>query len=203
MPLEVATKPAELNPAWPLGTDPRSQGDDHIRMLKQVMLNMFPIGTILENTSGINPGDHLGGVWEAWGAGVVTVGAGTYTPPGGTSPDDDVAYTAGDEGGEIDHQLVASEVPAHSHGKGTLDTEQGGIHKHGSNGSILQILGGGGQFDGLGSGPFDRAVNMSTIMNNSPSHKHGITGQTASAGGDQPHNNMQPYVVVHKWRRTG
>jgi len=25
---------------------------------------------------------------------------------------------------------------------------------------------------------------------------------TASAGGDQPHNNMQPYIVVNKWKRT-
>jgi len=37
MPIEVATTIGGLNPLWPLGTDPKSQGDDHIRMIKSVM----------------------------------------------------------------------------------------------------------------------------------------------------------------------
>ena len=37
MGLETADTIAELNPLWPLGTDPKSEGDDHIRLIKQVM----------------------------------------------------------------------------------------------------------------------------------------------------------------------
>lgn len=37
MPLETGDTIAELNPAWPLGSDPKSQGDDHIRLVKDVM----------------------------------------------------------------------------------------------------------------------------------------------------------------------
>ncbi|XUA17738.1 phage baseplate protein [Citrobacter sp. OP27] len=42
MPQEQATVISELQPDWPLGTDPESQGDDHIRMIKQVIQNTFP-----------------------------------------------------------------------------------------------------------------------------------------------------------------
>lgn len=34
MGLEVVNNIGDLNPAWPLGTDPKSQGDDHLRNVK-------------------------------------------------------------------------------------------------------------------------------------------------------------------------
>jgi hypothetical protein len=37
MPVENASTIAELNPLWPLGTDPKEEGDDHLRLLKDVM----------------------------------------------------------------------------------------------------------------------------------------------------------------------
>ncbi len=35
--------------------------------------------------------------------------------------------------------------------------------------------------------------------------KHSFDGNcfTASTGGDQPHNNMPPYLAVYMWKRTG
>jgi len=39
MGLETATTIAELNALWPLGSDPKSQGDDHLRLIKSVMQN--------------------------------------------------------------------------------------------------------------------------------------------------------------------
>ncbi len=42
MPLENANTINELNPAWPTGNDPVSEGDDHIRQVKQALLNSFP-----------------------------------------------------------------------------------------------------------------------------------------------------------------
>lgn len=37
MGLETATKISELNTSWPLSTDPKSQGDNHIRTIKAVL----------------------------------------------------------------------------------------------------------------------------------------------------------------------
>lgn len=42
MPLETAQYIDTLQPDWPLGTDPESGGDDHLRMIKQVLQNTFP-----------------------------------------------------------------------------------------------------------------------------------------------------------------
>lgn len=39
MGLETATTIAGLNANWPLGTDPKSQGDDHLRLIKSVLQN--------------------------------------------------------------------------------------------------------------------------------------------------------------------
>lgn len=41
MGLEASTYLDGLNVAWPLGTDAKSQGDDHIRLLKNVLINTF------------------------------------------------------------------------------------------------------------------------------------------------------------------
>lgn len=37
MGLETGTKLADLNASWPLGSDPRSEGDDHLRLVKSVL----------------------------------------------------------------------------------------------------------------------------------------------------------------------
>jgi microcystin-dependent protein len=42
MGLETASWIDELDPTNPTPTDPKSQGDDHIRMIKQVLLDQFP-----------------------------------------------------------------------------------------------------------------------------------------------------------------
>ena len=42
MPLETATYLDDLNADNPVGNDPRSHGDDHIRLIKKVLKNTFP-----------------------------------------------------------------------------------------------------------------------------------------------------------------
>ena len=42
MTLETATYINDLQPVNPPGTDPTSQGDDHLRLIKQVLQNQFP-----------------------------------------------------------------------------------------------------------------------------------------------------------------
>ncbi len=37
MPLETGNTVADLNELWPLGSDPKSQGDDHLRLIKDVL----------------------------------------------------------------------------------------------------------------------------------------------------------------------
>ncbi len=37
MPLETGNKISDLNPLWPLGSDPKAQGDDHLRLIKSIL----------------------------------------------------------------------------------------------------------------------------------------------------------------------
>ena len=45
MGLETATYIGGLTPAWPLATDTKSQGDDHLRLLKSTLQATFPTAT--------------------------------------------------------------------------------------------------------------------------------------------------------------
>lgn len=42
MPIDDATYISDLQPDWPQGDDPETDGDDHIRMMKKVIKNTFP-----------------------------------------------------------------------------------------------------------------------------------------------------------------
>lgn len=43
-------------------------------LLNNVANLVFPVGTIIMSTSNVNPGNYIGGSWEAWGTGKVPVG---------------------------------------------------------------------------------------------------------------------------------
>ena len=49
MAVETATKIQDLNTAWPTGTDAVSEGDDHIRLIKTVLVNsLSSVGQVLQ-----------------------------------------------------------------------------------------------------------------------------------------------------------
>ncbi|MGK3630390.1 phage baseplate protein [Enterobacter cloacae] len=60
MPIESAQYIDTLQPDWPLGTDPESAGDDHLRMIKQVLQNTFPSvsGAVTPSQNEINDLGH-------------------------------------------------------------------------------------------------------------------------------------------------
>lgn len=66
----------------------------------------------------------------------------------------------------------------------TVDEMPSHKHKPADNGSFASN--GGGPSAGFGSGPYWY-----------------ITASTNSVGGDQPHNNMPPYLSVYMWKRIG
>lgn len=83
--------------------------------VKQKLLNSaYPVGAILMNTSGINPGtgdpakgvEPIGGTWVPWGSGRVPVGF------NGGDPDFLLPEKIG---GEKRHALTADELPPHKH----------------------------------------------------------------------------------------
>lgn len=96
MPLENATYIKDLNPANPTGADPKSQGDDHLRLIKQVLLDCFPgfagvvlVGGTSTGTDGayiLTPEDPLiaytVGTIVVWKPNVINTGAATINVSG-------------------------------------------------------------------------------------------------------------------------
>lgn len=85
--------------------------------------------------------------------------------------------TVSQSGGEKLHKLSEKEIPAHSHGENPVLWMWDGNKKDGAN-----ITG---------------STNCNTIIANSTQKL-----STGSTGGEQSHNNLQPYVTVYMWIRT-
>ena len=137
----------------------------------------YPVGSIYMNASDSDdPSTLLGfGTWAAFGAGRVLIGAGSDSDDQPTP--ETVSFTAGDEGGEYNHTLTTNEMPSH-----TLKVQ------------VTQRVTGDDAAGGSRVLTADRNVSTDTVD---------ITGMTAKAtGGGQAHNNLQPYIVVHMWKRT-
>lgn len=99
--------------------------------------------------------------------------------------------TLGGTGGADQHVLTIGQMPVHDHGGSTLPA---GAHTHTpSGGGVFTInnpTSGGTQY--TGSGPNLSSTSASTST--APNHTHPITGQ----GGNQPHINVQPTMIMNK-----
>ena len=114
---------------------------DEISFLDKI----YPIGSLLFNTSNLNPNTYLGiGTWVLWGAGKVPVGV-----DANQTEFNEVEKT----GGEKTHLLTINEMPSHNHTVGRDNDGGGGstygtVHGNGPNGANWQVPSGytgGGQ----------------------------------------------------------
>ena len=138
-----------------------------------ILLTAFPVGAVYITYNNNNPGNFIGGTWVQFGQGRVLIGQGTGND-GSTS----MSFSANSEVGEYKHALTINEMPSHRHnfkmGLSTTWTSAGGYSIQGSS-------------------------------NTSPSnvtYDESSNNYVQSKGGGQPHNNIQPSIVVYFWRRT-
>jgi microcystin-dependent protein len=87
-------------------------------------------------------------------------------------------HDLGETGGSDTVTLLQSEIPSHSHAMAA--STQDGLDNHPVNNLLAQGIG-VAQYTDANTGPF-------TNLNNNA---------LASAGGGQPHNNMQPYLTLN------
>ena len=81
-------------------------------------------------------------------------------------------YSATNTGGEAEHTLTVEEMPSHNH-SATFETVDSPA------------------FSGRYAVVQTRNVEYQRYQN-----------ETSNTGGNKPHNNMPPYLVVYIWRRT-
>lgn len=106
----------------------------------------------------------------------------------------------GTTGGEIEHTLTIPEMPSHDH---TGTTDSAGIHNHsitdpghshsGVPNQASTALNGASNNTGNGGNTSTAVTGIS--VNNNGAHVHTFT--TNNTGGDQPHNNLQPYITLN------
>ena len=150
---------------------------------------LCPVGSIYMSTANVNPSTFITGTtWVAWGSGKVPVGVDTSD----TSFD-----TVEKTGGEKTHTLTESEMPKHAH-TGTNVA----LSKYNASG-----LGGITQVEKLTLTADYTSVDGGEVSNYETAAKqeplvtltdmYGIP-----KGGDEAHNNLQPYITCYMWKRT-
>lgn len=94
----------------------------------------------------------------------------------------DSTYAAGSTGGEATHTLTVDEMPSHRHPQ--VVTADVASPETGVSGRIDW-----NRDSGENVGLFTQGTDPNDVT-------------TQSVGGNKPHNNMPPYLVVYMWRRT-
>ncbi len=213
MGLETATYITDLVSTNPLGTDSKAQGDNHIRLLKEVLKTQFPslgsaavtataaeinllaggifdiiypVGTIYESTSSANPSTYFTGTtWARYGNGRVTVGQ---------DSSDGSFDSVNDTGGAKTVALTSAQMPSHTHSfSGT--TSSNGSHNH----TYTYEYARGTGIAGAANGDSSTVTGTTSTVGN---HNHTFSGTTGGAGSGSAHENMPPYCVVYRWKRT-
>lgn len=146
--------------------------------LHSAALAAYPVGSIYMSTNATSPAILFGGTWER------ILGKFLFAA--------DSSRTAGSTGGESEHKLTQDELPKISGGIGAASGPEGAT--------------------GGGYGAFRQAAGVFTVASErqygQPKEYGSWPGSSAygdiqlAFGGDQPHNNMPPYLAVYMWQRT-
>lgn len=155
----------------------------YIPLNNEVLDIVYPVGSIYMSVNNVNPKELFGGEWEQI-TGRFLLGSGSpkqnnYNGLGKIQEEElKWNFQSNTTGGEYSHKLNASEMPSHNHFSG--------------NSSLLAIA------DIAGTGI--TGVDMSENGWWHESYKNAVVSQTQ--GGNQPHNNIPPYLVVNMWKRV-
>lgn len=129
MSLESATYINGLVTANPLGSDPLSDADGHLRLLKSVIKATFPniTGAVTATQAQLNAPFPVGGI-ILWSGSIATVPTGWLLCNGSSGTPDlrdrfvvgaGTTYAVGATGGAISVTLGVSNLPSHNHGGST------------------------------------------------------------------------------------
>ena len=160
---------------------------------RQILDIVYPIGIIVEFASNVNPNDIMQGQqWELYGQGRVTVCKG-----------DGIFATLGDQRGELNHTLTTAEMPAHTHTRGTMNITGTCVPRDTSADTIQANF--SGAFYELTEGQKGGTAqdwSKNAIYGYGFDASRSWTGATSSVGSGNAHNNVQPSIVVLRYRRT-
>lgn len=157
---------------------------------------VWPVGSIYISATDSNPASTLGfGSWTQFAPGRVLIGVGT----GNDGSDTLNLQSPLAQGGKYYHQLTVGEMPAHAHGHDIGGTAiSNGAHSHG-----VPLKGSDRSGNSAITSSADNGQPTVISSQIAGAHEHAlrITGGIFSQGGNQKHNNIQPFITVYMWRR--
>lgn len=174
---------------------------DTYKPLVDALLELiYPVGSIYMTVDkDRDPAAFLGGTWERWGQGRVPVGV---------DENDTIFEEAGKTGGEKEHQLITSEMPAHDHRGTYTETHHYTINIPGSGDSFIEMPSG---TDAV-KVQYEQTQSASLVRNGSRpvgnqldiDYTEKVTALygVPLQGGSAAHNNLQPYITCYMWKRT-
>lgn len=177
VPMSWGTTGASVGKVFEEGGAPFQVAGDMSINGKLLIDIFYPVGCIFESTSSENPSNFMGGTWERFGNGRVTVGV-----------------DEGDGSINTGNKSVGSVNPLtkHSHFFRNLNGHQSYTYSWGTGGFVspqvsingTQVVGGNATNNGL----FTKQDNEGASVQDS--------------GDNSNHNNWQPSISVYRWRRT-
>ena len=150
--------------------------------VKEIMNEIYPIGSIYTSTTDTNPSEKFGGVWERYAEGKTLIGVNESDTSFNT-----VEKTGGSKSINLshthetnDHTLTVAEIPAHSH-RVTYATTWDGVK---SSGWVI------------GTAPGSR-IDRTEYTGGGEAHNHGETSSSLSSN----QSILNPYITVYMWKR--
>lgn len=199
MPLETASYLSQLNSSYPAPTDELSQGDDHLRLIKAVLLATFPniTGPVTATEADLNSiaasiassGVPIGAI-TAW------YGSSALVPTGWHLCDGTTAIARTDGSGTIDAPdlrnlvimgagSVAAQGTAFGSANQTATSAAAGGHSHAT-------TAGGGTHAHTGVSVAGHALSISEM----PAHTHTYPGNPGDGGGSEMQTTGGPTTTI-------
>lgn len=154
---------------------------------------IYPVGSVITLTNDTDPNAiYSGTTWVKMDAGRVLVSAGTYT-----EGSDTYTYTLGDKGGEAKHQSTIDELPSHTH---AASISSGGEHVHYVSRNMDMVHTNIGDY----GDSYDTVSDYDGVkpFKTSSAGNHTHLATISNVGGNQKHENRQPFEIVLRWKRT-
>lgn len=165
--------------------------------IQTIIDSIYIVGQIVEYASNVNPNDLY--PWQTWEQikDVFTLASGDK-------------YSIGQTGGVSTVILTVAQIPKHIHTASVQNASLTGRingsanSSNGYNNNPLSgswVFSGSGSFNGYGEGgEWNNGTATWAGLNFGGTHNHDISIETT--GGGEAHNNMPPYLVTIKWKRT-